>query len=260
VGPSRLGKLGHALSMDSLRRVLILAPMTSELRPLRRYTKARRTKLGDLTVFRAESPQLEVTLARAGVGPVSAQSVTQRALSHLEFDHVVVSGIAGGLDPHLPVGTVVVPEAVLDLRTGRRYRSSPIEGVQLSGLVATADQLITDEAKLAEILATGVAAMEMESSGVAAACEAAGVPWTTFRVVSDRPDEGLTDDAVMSLLRPDGSPDVIAALGLVAKHPSRIPSMMRLARDSTVAASKAARTALTALGWTHSGPARGTRG
>ena len=158
-------------------------------------------------------------------------------------------GIAGGLHPDLTIGTVVVPEEVLDLGTGVRYHSSPMEGVQRSGLIASADHLIMDFQELAELQAIGVVAMEMESSGVAAACQDAGVPWTTFRVVSDRPDDGLTDDAIMSLLRPDGTTDVVAALRLVALHPRRVPGMVRLARDSSMGASKAARAALGSLGW-----------
>jgi nucleoside phosphorylase len=223
--------------------------MTSELRPLRKLTKARRSTLGDLTVYRARTSHLEVVLARAGVGPASSRSVTESAFERLEVDRVVVCGIAGGLHPAMSVGTVIVPEAVLDLGTGRQYRSHEIDGAKLSGLIATVDHLIVDEAKLEEVAAQGVVALEMESSGVAAACEAAGIPWTTFRVVSDRPDDGLTDDAIMSLLRPDGSTDAVAAMRLMAMHPSRIPSMMRLARDSSMAASKAARTVLNALGW-----------
>jgi hypothetical protein len=93
--------------------------------------------------------------------------------------------------------------------------------------------------------------MEMESSGVAAACQDAGVPWTTFRVISDRPDDGLTDDSIMSLLRPDGTSDVGAAMRFMLRHPRRIPGMVRLGRDSSMAASKAARSALGALGWKH---------
>ena len=117
---------------------------------------------------------------------------------------MLVSGIAGGLHPDLTIGTILVPEAVLDLGSGQRYESSPMEGIQREGLIASADHLIMDEDVLAGLQEQGVVAMEMESSGVAAACQDAGVPWTTFRVISDRPDDGLTDDAIMSLLRPDG--------------------------------------------------------
>lgn len=246
--PAGLG-IGQALGVEGIRRALVLAPMTSELRPIVKYAAARRTRVGGVAAFTGNVGEVEVVVVRAGVGPAAARRATERALECFPVDHVLVSGIAGGLHPDLAIGTLVVPEEVLDLGTGVRYRSSPMEGVQRSGLVATADHLIMDLERLAELHTMGVVAMEMESSGVAAACQDAGVPWTTFRVVSDRPDDGLTDDAIMSLLRPDGSPDVAAALRLVARHPSRIHGMARLARDSSMGASKAARAALGALGW-----------
>lgn len=233
-----------------MRRVLVLAPMTSELRPVVRYAKARRTTVGDLTAYAGHVGEVDVTVVKIGVGPASARRVTQRALECFGADHVLVTGIAGGLHRDLTIGTVVVPEAVLDVGSGERYESSPMEGVERGGLVACADHLIMDERQLADLQALGVVAMEMESSGVAAACRDAGVGWTTFRVVSDRPDDGLTDDSIMSLLRPDGTSDVRAALRLMARHPGRIPGMVRLGRDSSMAASKAARTALRAIGWT----------
>jgi nucleoside phosphorylase len=223
--------------------------MSSELRPVVKLARPRRDQVDGRTVYAGPVGALEVKIVQIGVGSASARRVTEWALGCFEVDHVVVCGIAGGLSGDLPVGAVVVPESVLDLPSGQRYMSAPIGGVERTGLVATADQLILDPVRLAELQALGVMAMEMESSGVAAACEAARVPWTTFRVISDRPDEHLISSDMMSLLRPDGTADVGQALRLMATHPKRIPAMVRLGRDSSMAAAKAARIALTALGW-----------
>lgn len=223
--------------------------MDSELRPVVKYARARRVDDKGFTAYLGRAGEVEVVVAQLGVGPDPSRRATERALAAYEVDHVLVSGIAGGLDPACTIGTVVVPKVVIDLTSGREYHSAPMDGVERNGIVATADHLVMDPEELSKIQARGVVAMEMESAGVAAACETAGTPWTTFRVVSDRPDDGLTDDAIMSLLRPDGSADALAALRLVLRHPSRISGMIRLARDSSMAASKAARSALGALGW-----------
>lgn len=223
--------------------------MSSELRPVVKYARAKRTKVGGLTAYAGRAGDTAVVIVQIGVGPSSAQRITARALECFPVDHVLVSGIAGGLDPDLTIGSVVVPEAVLDLGTGQRYESSPMEGVERKGLITSAEHLIMDEEIISGLEKQGVIAMEMESSGVAAACQEAGVPWTTFRVISDRPDDGLTDESIMTLLRRDGTTDVGAAVKLMARHPGRIPGMVRLGRDSSMAASKAARSALGALGW-----------
>jgi nucleoside phosphorylase len=223
--------------------------MSSELRPVVKLARADRRQVDGRTVYAGRVGSVDVVIVRIGVGPASARRAGQWALAHFDVDHVVVCGIAGGLATGLSVGSVVVPEAVLDVESGRRYGSAPMDGVERRGLVATADHLILDEGRLGELEALGVVALEMESSGVAAACEESGVPWTTFRVISDRPDEHLIDESMMSLLRPDGSANAAAALRLMATQPKRIPAMLRLGRDSSRAAAQAARTALTALGW-----------
>lgn len=236
-----------AQGVGGMRRALITAPMSSELRPVVNLSHARRGSVDGRTVYEGRAGSIEIQVVQIGVGPDLAREVTEWALSRFEIDHVVVSGIAGGLAADLPVGSVVVPEAVLDIRNGECYQSAPLGAVERRGLIATADHLVVDAEQLRGLEAQGVIAMEMESSGVAAACQSAGVPWTTFRVIGDRPDGHMVDMPVMDLLRADGTPDVGRAIRLVATHPSRIPSLMRLARDSSMAATKAARTALAAL-------------
>jgi len=230
-------------------RALLMAPMTSELKPLVRYARAVRFERDGVRAFHARLGPVQVVMTQAGVGPAVARAATARALEAFPSDHVVVCGIAGGLDPALPVGSVMIPEVVLDLASGQRYTAAALGATTRAGTIGVADHLITDPGRLEELRDDGVAALEMESSGVAAACEAVGVPWSTVRVIGDRPDEGLTDDAVMSFLRPDGTADAPAAIRFLLSHPARIPGLMRLGRDSSKAAAAAARTALRALGW-----------
>ena len=48
------------------------------------------------------------------------------------------------------------------------------------------------------ILQRGFGAVDMEAAGVAEVCEAAGVDWSVYRGISDRPDEHIVDQAVFS--------------------------------------------------------------
>lgn len=236
--------------MTQIGRVLLLAPMTSELRPLVRISRSRRADHEGFRSFTGRVGDLDVVIVRLGVGPAVARAVTGRALSAFPADHVIVSGIAGGLDPDLRVGSVVVPESVVDLASGEKFRSHPLRGIVPKGTVGVADHLITDTARLSKLVAEGIVALEMESSGVAEACQEARVPWTTIRVIGDRPDEELTDATVMSFLRPDGTVDSPAAIRHLLTHPQRIPGLLRLGRDSANAAAKAARFTLETLGRT----------
>ena len=234
--------------MTDLKRVLVLAPMTSELKPLLRRTPHRQVDDGGVRRYEGRVGDVDIVMTQIGVGPPAAEAATRRALAVCQPDHVFVSGIAGGLASEAAVGSVVIPVSVLDLGSGQTYQPTVPPGLTGAGMVGVADHLITDREEFEALRDQGVTALEMESSGVAVACDEAQIPWTTVRVIGDRPDEGLTDDKVISFLRSDGTVDTVSAIGYLLTHPRRIPGLMRLGRESAMAASKAAKVTLGAVG------------
>jgi adenosylhomocysteine nucleosidase len=52
----------------------------------------------------------DVVLFRSGVSVVNAAMTTQAAIDHFDVRRIVFSGVAGGVDPGLSIGDVVVPE------------------------------------------------------------------------------------------------------------------------------------------------------
>ncbi|MDE3086143.1 MAG: hypothetical protein KGJ77_05190 [Acidobacteriota bacterium] len=227
-------------------KVLALAPMRSELRPLVRALGAEPSRLGTLPVHVGRAGRAEVTVALIGVGPDEARAATGRLLDAAGFDHVVVSGIAGGIGPGGSVGDSVAPEAVEDLASGRRYTPAPLGDRRPAGVLLTTAELILDDDHIRSLVERGVVALDMETSAVAEVCEARGRPWSVFRVVSDRPEDGLLDHGVFELLESDGSVDVARALRYVARRPGRVRHLARLARDSGGAARRAAQEAAAA--------------
>jgi len=223
--------------------VLVLAPMRSELRPVVRALSARPVSVGGVDVHLGGPAGRPVVAALIGVGPAAARRATERLLGAMVVTHVLVSGICGGIGPGLEVGDAVVPETVVDLAGGASFRSSPCPGSTASGTIGTVDELILDDDRLAGLVEQGIVALDMETAAVAEVSQAAGLPWSAFRVVSDRPRDGLLDDGVMSMLRADGSTDPWAAARYLAGHPTRLPALVRLGRDATSAASAAARAA-----------------
>jgi adenosylhomocysteine nucleosidase len=227
-------------------RVLLLAPMRSELRPIVKKLSLKASRVPGDTVYGGRAGRVEVVAATIGVGPVVAARTTERLLGSGSFDHVVVSGIAGAISRGLSIGDLVVPEVILDARTKAEYSPTPMAGFELKGTVLTTAELITDESEVEALRRSGVEAVEMEGSGVGEVCTRLGVPWTVFRSISDRADEGVVDDSVLSLLHEDGSTNVAAALRLVVTRPGRLPGLMGLARDSAKAAGAAATAAVAA--------------
>ena len=114
----------------------------------------------------------------------------------------------------------------------------------------TTDGLFSDEAVWRPILEAGFGAVDMEASAVAAVCDAAGVSWSVYRGISDRPDEHIVDQAVYSLSKPDGTADPVAVAKYLARDPRRAKALAHLNRCMQLAASTAADAAFADLSGT----------
>jgi adenosylhomocysteine nucleosidase len=175
-----------------------------------------------------------------GMGPALAREATRKALAAGSFDHVMVIGIAGGLDAALPVGSLMVPDRVQLYPDGPEFRAHPLAPRQAVGALMTTDGLFDNDQVWQPILERGFGAVDMEAAGVAEVCEAEGVAWSIYRGISDRPDEHVVDQAVFSLSKPDGSADPIAVAKYLARDPRRAKALAHLNRCMQEAASVAA--------------------
>jgi nucleoside phosphorylase len=182
-----------------------------------------------------------------GMGPAVARRATARMLTTGHFDHVMVVGIAGGLDPALPVGELMVPSRVRLHPDGPLYQTHPLPTRRAEGGLMTTDGLFSDEAVWRPILESGFGAVDMEAAGVAEACEGAGVDWSVYRGISDRPDENIVDQAVFALSKPDGSADLVALGKYLARDPRRAKMLAHLNRCMELAARVAATAAFVDL-------------
>ena len=102
-------------------RVGMLAPMQPELQPIVRQLGME----GDGTVYRGRAGNVDVIAALTTMGMTQGEQAAERVLD-MGVDWVMVVGIAGGVDRNITIGDVIVPEVVLDRRTGKTYRPTPI--------------------------------------------------------------------------------------------------------------------------------------
>jgi nucleoside phosphorylase len=199
----------------------------------------RLTRAGDGPFHAGRVGAVEVVATRTGMGFALAGSATARLLDAHAVDHVLVVGIAGGIGPSR-VGDVLVPETVSDRGTGRTFTASPL--APAAGSISSSDEFLVDPTRLDPLVASGVLALDMETAAVAAVCEERGVAWSAVRVISDLATDH-PDDSVLALAEADGTPRVADGLRYMVRNPRRIPMLLRMARDSTRAATLAAREA-----------------
>lgn len=234
-------RYGAAMAVGSTR-VGVLAPMVHELEPLVRDLGL--TDHGDH--HRGRVGDVEVVAFVTNMGLAAAAAATRRVLEH-DVDHVMVVGIAGGIDRNLSIGDVVVPEVVVDRASGRRYTPHHVGDVAPRGVITCGDDFVTDAEVIAQWRADGITAVEMETTGVAPVCEEAGVPWSVYRAISDFADGGLVDAGVFEMSNPDGTADPEALDRLLAERPERVQVLEQLAHDLRVATDAAAAAAIRAL-------------
>ena len=225
-------------------RVGVLAPMKSELRPVVKAFSLQPAQINGVAVHTGVVGNAEIVATTTGIGTALATSATERLLGLGDFDRVMVVGIAGGVGPSVGIGDIVIPEVVYDGQGGPEYRPAPIDGPTPRGSIVTSDDFIVQPGRLAELIASGVIAVDMETGSVAAVCTQRGIPWSTVRAISDRAEDGDTE--MMAMANADGSPNGKAVLRYFARHPGRVPYMLKVGRGALTAAKNAATTAAAA--------------
>src|SRR5438128_195476 len=232
---------------EPTQRIGIIAPMPNELRPVVRMLGLTRTgELGGLPLYTGTVGDNEVVATRTGIGPPLALEATARLLSAMSVDRVVVTGIAGGIEPVSAVGDLIVPEEVVDAGTGERFRATAPAGISVQGLIRTgdgSDYELTHE-EIAQLRDDGVVALDMETAAIARVCQQRNVPWVAFRAISDMAGDETIRPVVMTLVNPDGSPKLGRGALFLLRHPWKVVRMMSLGRDAQRAAVAAATAAV----------------
>ena len=115
-----------------------------------------------------------------------------------------------------------------------------------AGKMLTSVGLTTDPGVMDELRAQGVVSLDMETAAIAHLCDERGIPWSVFRVISDRPDSGITEE-LFQTSNMDGTPNQDAIDAYFAKHPGAMEALAHLAEDAILAADAAAEAAIRAF-------------
>jgi hopanoid-associated phosphorylase len=209
------------------------------------------TRLGVVTGLAAEArclreaapenlPDDALTVVCSGGDPARALAWAQ-ALIENGVNALLSFGIAGGLDPALVAGDLVVGEAVVD-PDGRRYQTDAVwrDGLLAlladqsprRGAIASSERPVASPAgKCALHVGRCAAAVDMESHGVARAADAAGLPFAVIRAIAD-PAGRVLPHAALAGLGPDGEPRPIAVLAELVRRPWELPALFAVAADA----------------------------
>ncbi len=115
--------------------IAFVCAMPMELRPLRRRLRLRKTGLG----YAGRIGDRPVIAVITGIGTALAHAATVRLLDAVDVEWVIVVGIAGAIENQTPIGTLVLPELVVNGADGSEHRPTPLR-VGLTGPREVVDQ------------------------------------------------------------------------------------------------------------------------
>lgn len=185
--------------------------------------------------------------AGAGMTVVCSSSDPGQLRAKLDaFDHssvrgIISFGIAGGLDPSLKPGDLVVASEIMtaDERwaTAAALSENLVERTNIGrrrivgGTIVGAEEIILHPRdKVVLHKETGATAVDMESHIAAAYAASVGLPFAALRVINDPASRALPALA-LNALKPNGDICPRKVLRGVARKPTMIPALMRTAHD-----------------------------
>ncbi len=173
-------------------------------------------------------------LVEVGGGRAEGAAAASSRLIEQGVSGLISFGLAGGLDPALTPGAVLVPIAVL-LESDRWSADETLMqrlGGATTGVIYGGGQIIASAAAKAALHArTAAIAVDLESAAVARTAQQHGLPFAVLRAICDGAARDLPHAALVAL-------DSTGRIGLLRvalaalSRPRQLPDLIRLGADA----------------------------
>ena len=197
-------------------RIGIICAIPNELRYFN-FTKIPIQKFGERTFYKGSHDKHELILVQSGLGKVNAAVVSTLLIEKFECELLLFSGVAGGIDPGIEIGEVIIGDSLiqydygtlknremLPFRPGSIPTGKPKNELEYSldpkikhkikvslpnvrmGIILTGDVFLQCEETQKELFEKyGAQAIDMEGAAVAQVAEQFGIPAIVVRCLSD---------------------------------------------------------------------------
>ena len=188
-------------------------------------------------------------LAVSGIG-YRAAGAAARALAAAPVSSLMSFGVAGGLDPKLVAGSIVLPTQVIShdgtrfaaCRSWRARLAAALASPQAAAhallavngnLLSSALAIATPAQKADAFRTSGALAVDMESAAVAEVAASRRLPFIAIRVIVDTASDALPRSVAAA--SQSGQVQIRRLLAGLAVAPGEVTSLIRLARRYRVA-------------------------
>jgi adenosylhomocysteine nucleosidase len=191
----------------------------------------------------------EVVIVESGVGAKAAARATTEAIKFYQPRWVVSAGFAGGLNDSLRRGHILMADEVANLSSQRLPVGLKLDAQWLAatkglhtGRLLTVDAIIRQPAERRRLAAEhGAVACDMETFGVAEACQQKGAKLLSVRIISDAVDDELPPEIERLLAQKTLASQLGAAAGAVLKRFSAAKDLWQLREDALKASDRLAK-------------------
>ncbi len=230
--------------------IALIAALPEEIKPLlARLGSTRKEQVAGFPLHRCRLGGHELILLHSGMGPKNAAEATRALLNSITPQMIINFGLGGAVAPGPHIADLVLATRLLVSSGGEFHEQAGLTLSLVDGFLATvasrncqSGTFITagetmPKAALREALPAGTETplLEMETAAIARVADEQGIPLLAIRAVSDDCGEELAFtvaefcDANLQI-RP------LKVLFTILKRPWIIPQLIRLARNSRVAA------------------------
>ncbi len=200
-----------------MTKLAIMGAMEEEITPLLEYfTNIKKIEFANNIYYEVKYNNLDVVIAYSKIGKVFSTLTATTMIEKFACDTLLFSGVAGGINPELKIGDLIVanklsqhdlditafghphgyvPGGEVFVNTDERLKNIALEIASennikiIEGIIATGDQFVCDQKRKEFIQNTFNAdALEMEGASVAVVCDALNVPCLILRAISDTAD------------------------------------------------------------------------
>ena len=230
------------------RLICVLGALREEIKLIRgQMTITEQFKLGRADAWTGCWEDVPILLVRTGIGKDCAIEALEKVLSRVNPSLIFSIGYAGGLDPKLTVGDLILADQVLKINAAHvDVGSYPIDLKKIEllegmvylkkiavyrGKLITVDQVIADSATKAKLGSLyNALAVDMETAALIDHATKKNISILSVRAISDTFEQSLLN--VSSLLGDDGEVSRIKAGWYVITHPHRIKNLICLREQS----------------------------
>lgn len=218
---------------------------------LKRFAATGKAAYGNLKVYCCSCSGHEIVLCEAGMGFDNAARAAEALIRETGPELLISIGFCGGISADLVPGDVVVATAVA-IVSGTSVEAVPVEipavcsnfvvrmtagGARIFGGLFASTPVMMSKKQLAGLLLSGphTRVVEMESAAIAIVAVENGTPFAGIRAVSDPLDEelGFSLDEFCDDQMKVRIPRVLLT---ILRKPRIIPQLIRLSRNSGIAA------------------------